>query len=385
MNKLTQMKKTILLHLILPAVFCTQNLSAQNLIAKTDSGSLNGADYRILFPASWKGKLVMYAHGYETKGIVQKFSNGPFFLSSLKPFLERGFAVAASDYSTQGFAYVQGVNETEALRKYFIKKYGKPDSTFMVGGSMGGGIAIATIENFSKNYNGGLPLCPMAGPLYPTLNNYFDFYVSFNAMFPGIEPPLSQILASHGTDTIKPLNLSSMFAKLNDIKKRVIGNDSTAALAYCKRLDLKLDDLPYKVLFVELVLRDIAEKAKGNPFDNTNTIYFGFPNNWEINKKVERITATVDPIAFFRTYDRTGNINQPMVLMHTLYDQLINPSVIGTFEDLVKQQGKLQNLTIKYTNGQGHCNFTSKEIGEAFDELRAWANTGKKPSPGPVE
>ena len=81
---------------------------------------------------------------------------------------------------------------------------------------------------------------------------------------------------------------------------------------YCKRLDLKLDILSYKVLFSELLLRDLAEKAKGNPFDNTNTIYTGFPDNWEINKKVERLTATVDPTAFFRNYDSTGNINQPM-------------------------------------------------------------------------
>jgi len=54
-------------------VFCLQSLVAQNLIAKTDAGSISGADFKILFPANWKGKPVMYAHGYEVKGIVQKF------------------------------------------------------------------------------------------------------------------------------------------------------------------------------------------------------------------------------------------------------------------------------------------------------------------------
>jgi len=58
-------------------VFCLQSLVAQ-LITKTDSGSISGADFKILFPANWKGKLVMYAHGYQVKGIVQKFSKGPF-------------------------------------------------------------------------------------------------------------------------------------------------------------------------------------------------------------------------------------------------------------------------------------------------------------------
>ena len=100
------------------ASFSCHELLAQSLVVKADSGSIDGADYKILFPANWKGKLVMYTHGYEVRGIVQKFSKGPYFSSSVNPFLEKGFAVAASDYSGQGFAYEQGVNETEALRKY---------------------------------------------------------------------------------------------------------------------------------------------------------------------------------------------------------------------------------------------------------------------------
>lgn len=137
--------KLSLLLLVL-STSCQQS-QAQKIVAKADSGTINGADYKIVFPANWKGKLVMYAHGYEVKGLVPKNSKAPGFLSSLAPFLERGFAVAASDYSIQDYAVVQGVNETEALRKYFVKKYGKPDTTFMVGGSMGGAIAIATMEN----------------------------------------------------------------------------------------------------------------------------------------------------------------------------------------------------------------------------------------------
>lgn len=379
------MKKRFLLPIVFFTAACMQNLLAQNLIAKADSGSINGAEYRILFPANWKGKLVMYAHGYEVKGLVQKFSKGPFFLSSLTPFLERGFAIAASDYSTQGFAYVEGVNETEALRKYFVKKYGRPDTTFMVGGSMGGAIALATMENFGKNYNGGLPLCPLASPIYSFLSSYFDLYAGFNALFPGIEPSLSEIFAPNQSDSVKPMDAPQMYSKLDAVKKGILAKDSTVALTYAKRLDIKLNDLPFTIVFIEAVMRDLAQRAKGNPFDNTNTLYTGFPDNWEINKKVERLAATVNPTPFFSTYDRTGNIHKPVVLLHTLYDQLLNPSVIGKFENIVKKEGKLHNLTIKYTNGQGHCAFTPQQTGEVFDELRTWANTGKKPSPGPVE
>ena len=102
-------------------------------------------------------------------GHMPRQSKNPRFPESMRPFLERGFAVAASDYSLQGYAIPEGVDETEALRNYFIKTYGKPDTTFVVGHSMGGGITLAIMENFGKNYNGGLPLCPLVEPPVPSV------------------------------------------------------------------------------------------------------------------------------------------------------------------------------------------------------------------------
>ncbi|WP_332368876.1 hypothetical protein [Spirosoma telluris] len=113
------------------------NVFAQSPVAKIDSGSINGAKYVILFPVNWKGKLVMYAHGYEFMGAKPRQSQNPGFAKNMKPFLDQGFAVAASDYQYQGFALPQGVDDTEALRQFFVKSYGKPDTTYMVGHSMG--------------------------------------------------------------------------------------------------------------------------------------------------------------------------------------------------------------------------------------------------------
>ena len=114
------MYKTLILLLF------TTTLMAQN-VAKIDSGAIGGAKYRILFPENWKGKLVMYAHGYEFMGSKPLQSQNPEWIKRMSPFLERGFAVAASDYQYQCFALPQGVDDTEALRIYFFKKYGKQD------------------------------------------------------------------------------------------------------------------------------------------------------------------------------------------------------------------------------------------------------------------
>ena len=370
------MKKILFILLISTSIF------AQN-VTKIDSGTINNARYKILFPENWKAKLVMYAHGYEFMGSPLQSKN-PNFAKGMSPFLQRGFAVAASDYQYQGFALPQGVDDTEALRQYFVKKYGKPDSTFMVGHSMGGGISVAMIENFGANYQGALPLCPLASRPYLQCRKEFDIYATFNGLFPGIVTSLADIF-----DLSKPYqaqNSRNMFAKATEIKKAIYAKDSLLAVAFAKRFDLKVEDLPFSLFFNENVLRDIAQKAKGNPFDNTNTLYSGFPDNLLVNQKAERLKATVNPDVIFKKYDRTGNIDKPMVVMHTIYDQLIPATyAITNFENMVHQQGKDQYYSVKYTSGQGHCNFTPQQTGRAFDELRTWVKTGIKAKAGFIE
>lgn len=353
------------------------HLGAQNGVAKIDTGTIKGARYRILFPENWKGKLVMYAHGYEFMGASPRQSRNPGFINNMKPFLDRGFAVAASDYSMQGYALVEGIEDTEALRGYFVKTYGKPDSTFMVGHSMGGGITLGIMENFSQSYQGALPLCPLSSRTYLQVRKEFDLFVVVNALFPGIVPKMSEIF-----DLSKPapaLSFPELMPKAMAIRKAIVAKDSLLGLSIAKRFDLKFDDLAFTLMFGENVLRDVAQKAKGNPFDNTNTVYSGFPNDKEVNLKAERIPATAGADRLFVTYDRTGNVDKPIVLMHTLYDQLIPPSYgVTNYENMLQGRGKSQFLTVLYTNGQGHCQFTPQQTGIAFDALRAWVKTGKK-------
>ena len=372
------MKNILLPIFIIGVTFC----KSQN-VAKIDTGAINGAKFQILFPENWKGKLVMYAHGYEFVGSPRQTSNTDF-TRRMSPFLERGFAVAASDYLKQGFALPQGVDDNEALRQYFFKKYGKPDSVFMVGHSMGGGVTLATIENFGKYYQGALPMCPLSSRPYLQCRKEFDMYATFNGLFSGIVTPLSVIF-----DLSKPYqaqDVRKMQSRAMEIKKAIYEKDSALAIAFAKRFDIKVEDFPFSLFFNENVLRDLAQKAGGNPFDNTNTLYSGFPDNMLVNKKAERLAATVDPNIIFGKYDRTGNINKPVLLLHTVYDQLIPPNYGEVnFENMVHFKGKDNFFSVKYTNGQGHCNFTPQQTATAFDALRNWVSTGVKALAGEIE
>lgn len=362
-------------------LFCCFSISVMAQKA-VDLGALKGGDYQVHIPANWNKKLIMYAHGYQFMGTPASSANANL-AQRLKPFLDRGFAIAASDYPIQGFALAEGVDATEELRQAFIKKMGQPDSTFMVGHSMGGGVTVATLENFGQHYQGGLPLCPLSSRPYLQCRKEYDMYATFNGLFPGIVPSLHEIF--NPASGIQFASFAQAGPRMGAIKQAIMSKDSVLALAFAKRFDLKLADLPAALFFNQNVLRDLALKFNGNPFDNTQTVYSGFPDNLEVNKKAERLAATQDPQKLFARYDRTGKIDKPIVLMHTIYDQLIPVSyAVTNLENMIHAQGRGKYFTVKYTNGQAHCQFTDKQTGEAFDALRIWVKTGVKPSFGYV-
>ena len=343
--------------------------------AKRDTGILNGAAYEITIPANWNKKLVMYAHGYESPATPKNLlMPNPM----LDVFWARGFATARSSYKRTGWALPEGVDDTEGLRQFFEKKYGKPDSTFVTGHSMGGGITVATIEKYPKTYAGGLALCPLSTRAYIQTKGAFDGLILFTALFPDIMPRVSDIISGKSPAPTQG-GWQAMVARAQEIAAKLKGKEDLLAI-FAKRFDLKVQDVPFNAIFTEGVVRDLVAQTGGNPFDNTNTLYSGFPNDFELNQKVERLAAT-SPATRLTTYDRTGIVDKPLVMMHTTYDQLISPNS-GTvnYDNLVHQMSREQNLKTFLTNGQGHCVFSNDQIGIAFDALRAWTKTGQKPT-----
>lgn len=373
------MIKKIILFIFLILLFISAK--SQNN-ARIDTGTVNHTHYKIYIPKDWKHKLVMFAHGYEFMGSPSAIAS-PQLDQMAKIFLEKGFAVAASAYRYQGFALPQGVDDTEALRQYFSDNFGIPDTTYMTGQSMGGGVTLAIMENFSKNYQGALAMCPLSSRPYLQTRKEFDTHILFDALFPGVITPLSTLLDIH-TD-FKPTGFTEMGPKIEAIRN-AIKNDTVKAAELARQFYLKISDIPFSLIFSEGVLRDVVLKSGGNPYDNTNTIYSGFSNDWEINKKVKRFKGDTGIKNIFDKYDRTGNIGKPVVLMHTVYDQLI-PPLFGevNFENMVQEKSKDLFLTVKLCNGQGHCAFTTEQISKSFNELRHWVKTGEKAKSGLIE
>jgi alpha-beta hydrolase superfamily lysophospholipase len=77
---------------------------------------------------------------------------------SASVFLERGFAIAASNYGSGGFCIQAGVNSTYQLTRYIIDTYHVTGKVFLIGISMGGAVALLLGEKYPKLYSGVLDM-----------------------------------------------------------------------------------------------------------------------------------------------------------------------------------------------------------------------------------
>ncbi len=151
-----------------------------------ETGAINGAPFYIEIPKQWNKGLVLYAHGYTVAGGQPPAMESPGMRGIIDVFVSRGFAFAASSYSRQGWAVKEALEDTEALRRYVVSKYGAVSETYITGHSMGGHITMATIERYPDAYQGAMPMCGPLGAAVDFLNTgLFDMLVTFEAVFPG--------------------------------------------------------------------------------------------------------------------------------------------------------------------------------------------------------
>jgi hypothetical protein len=107
-----------------------------------------GALYGLYLPADWNGELVIYAHGFRPTAwpIVLPDSadptGDPRYAALRDSLLERGFALAWSSYSENGFAHQDGVIRTRQLLGIFTSRLARPERTYLWGLSTGGAVVL---------------------------------------------------------------------------------------------------------------------------------------------------------------------------------------------------------------------------------------------------
>jgi hypothetical protein len=342
----------------------------------TEIGLLDGAAYRIDIPTDWNHSLVVFYHGYALR--PASFHIAERLVGQQAPFFERRYAVIQSAYSQTGWAVQQAYPETEALRRYFVKKYGQPAETYVAGGSMGGELVSITLELNAKPYLGGLDLCGAVGPTSESFERRFALRAAFDHYFPEVMPSLVPVPADY-EDTV---------ADMEKVLAALRANPASAALMR-NLAELHTDaDLAHDIAYWTFVVGDLQRRAGGNPFDNRNLIYVGTSStssagDLELNEKVKRYAAVPTARAYLiRHYAPNGHLGRPMLALHTIYDPVVQISQLPLYDHEVQAAGEGDHLVQQFVNREGHCNFTEDQIGDAFDELVRWTHGGARPVPG---
>ncbi|WP_263359307.1 alpha/beta fold hydrolase [Acidicapsa ligni] len=345
---------------------------SQTPAVKVETGTLDGAPYRIDMPAKWNGILLVYYHGYaEHPAHFDKDQPDPIGTG----FAAAGFAVAQSGYSQVGWALERALPETEALRQYTIAQYGQPKETYVTGHSMGGLLTAATIESYPNRYDGALALCGLLQPTTWALGRGGAMLAAFDFYYPGLLPGPVNIPASASLDE------DLVATVLKALPSSPKGHAEMMALGHYKT-DL---DLASGVVFGTWVQREIEQRIGASALDNHNFIYAGGPDDNALNDGVKRYTASEAALAYLKTwYTPTGVLLKPMLAVHTTYDPIIPAETVALYADTVQRAGSSRNFVQQYVKADGHCHISGPETAVALEELIKWKHTGVKPEGGPV-
>ena len=340
---------------------------------KTEFGKLQAAEFRIDVPDNWNHGLVVYCHGYDPHSVGVGYDPTKPLPPELAVFVKDGYALVQSGYSTGGWALEQAIPDIEALRKYFVGKYGQPKETYLTGHSLGGLLTVAIIEKSPEPYDAGLDLCGVVGNATTVLTHAFDSRVLFDYFFPGALP--SPVKIPKDYEVTQPLT--------KQIYDRLIAKPAAAA-AIRKLAGVRSDkDLASGVVFGTYVLKEIEQRAGGNPFDNRNTIYTGTTDDNALNDGVKRYAPDPGALAYLQRYQTlTGHLTRPVLAIHTTYDPLVRPSIPNDYSLLTREAGAGDLFVQQYVKHEGHCRITPDETEAGFNELRHWVQTKKTPRAG---
>jgi pimeloyl-ACP methyl ester carboxylesterase len=340
---------------------------------KAEFGTLDGAAFRIDVPAEWNGGLVVFYHGYAVTPVELK--DGERISPMFDGMLARGFAVIQSAYSATGWAVEEGAADTERLRTAFVARHGAPKETFAAGMSMGGTLVVMAIESHPDIYAGALSLCGALEPSDRLMQRDFALLAAFDHYFPDVLGPLVPVSTSFlPTDAF----VAKVAAALRRNPKRARALQSFYGVG-------DLTTLPDVISFNLYEVREMQQRAKGNPFGNADLVYTGSGDDFALNAGVRRYRADPEAAArMARFYTPTGKLERPLLALHDTGDPLVPASTAFEYALAAARAGRGEKFVQQFVNRNGHCVFTPAEIDRAFGELLEWVRHGKTPASGPL-
>jgi pimeloyl-ACP methyl ester carboxylesterase len=347
----------------------------------SDGTLAHGALYRVCFPDSWNGDLVLFAHGYvapQHELAIPDDNVGGRPASSM--VTELGYAYATTSYRANGLVAPDAVDDLLELVDTVNSRF-RPDPArrVVVGFSEGGLVATLAVERHPDRFDGALAGCGPIGDLAAQLNYLDDFRVVFDYFFPGLLPgtavDVPQSLRDRWDQLYVPAIVLALAAKpgaaheLLAVTHAPVAGDDLRSIA-----ETTVGILWYNVFGTA----DAQQRLGGQPFDNSSRVYAGSSDDAALNAGVDRFHADPAVLSGIARYATTGKLSVPVVNLHTTGDPIVPFSQAALYAEKVARGGAADRFTEIDVDRFGHCTFQGPELVSAFEQL--WQKIGPPPA-----
>jgi pimeloyl-ACP methyl ester carboxylesterase len=379
----------------------------------------DGATYLIQCPAgAWNGTLYLYSHGYVVPGAANPAQDvgDPVTAAWM---LGHGYALAGSSYSTTGWSIARALPDQINTLNAFGSTYGQPKTTVAWGHSLGGIITAGLLQDYPNRFDAALPMCGVLSGGVATWNTALDGAFAFQQL---IDPSVQVVNITNPT-----ANLQGAEAAVAQAQKTAQGRARLALVAAlgdtpgwftplspepaatdyaAQEANQYLWASQVTFPFVFAFRADLQAKAGGNPSWNTGVNYFSDLAKSADLKEVRalyqsaglslghdvqtlngspRIAANPNATAWLeRNISFNGDIQVPVLTMHTTGDGLVVPENEQAYRSVVDRAGQGNLLRQVFVNRAGHCAFTPAETITAVQTLENRISTGQWNVPSPA-
>ena len=377
------------------------------------TGAIGAAVYDIEVPSAWNGTLFLYSHGYVPPG-GPKFAAASPSVDATAWLLGHHFAAAGSSYSTTGWALPEAFTDQVALLDRFQQLVGKPKRVIAWGVSLGGMITAGLVQLYPDRFAAAMPMCGVLSGGIATWNLELDAAYAFRTLLaPGSLLQLTRI-------SDPTANLQLALDTFNQAAATPAGRARLALVAALIDLPGWFDPRAPEPAAGDYVAReeaqamwesrvdftfafryraDLEQRAGGNPSWNTgidynhqlaisvdkdevNALYAAAGLDLQADLRAlnagTRVTSDPAAIAYLdRNISFDGQLNIPVLTMHTTGDGLVIPPNEGAYSSAVNAAGQSDLLRETFVHRAGHCAFTEAETVAAVQVLLKRLDTGR--------
>jgi hypothetical protein len=353
-----------------------------------------GAFYLAAVPPDWNGSLVLHAHGGPALGAPTP-ARPAEDLKRWAVVVRAGYAWAGSSFHQGGVAVHSAAEDTERLRRIFVRHVAQPKLTVLHGQSWGASVAAVGASLYTDDGHGRRPYDAVllsSGVLAGGTRAYdfrLDLRVIYQALC-GNHPRADE--APYPLWMGLPPDARLTRAELRQRVNACLGLDKPAAQrkpeqqrkveAITGVLKIPAESIGRHLAWGTWHFRDVAQRMGArNVFGNVGARYRGSGDDAALDAAVARYAG--DPVAVARfgaDTDPDGRIPVPVLTVHAIDDPTAFVEMEHTFRETMQRAGTAGHLVQVFTSRRVHSDLGDATYLAVLEALAQWARGGPKPT-----